>query len=147
MAAPSKNSESKSKRPRRLPSAICSPLRVQELSLRPYHGKLFVAASAKGYERAHRRIFKTPDVLTCAQEGRFSGGEGNDGMWTYLVWGDKPHTLAHELAHVVLHVFERCGIDPREGAGEPFCYMLSQLLLESNDEMTSPQPRKESTNA
>lgn len=132
MAAPSKNSESKSKRNRRLPSAPCSPLRVQELSLRPYHGKLFVAASGKGYQRAHRRIFKTPDVLTCAQEGRFSGGEGNDGMWTYLVWGAKPHTLAHELAHVVLHVFERCGIDPREGAGEPFCYMLSQLLLEAN---------------
>lgn len=126
VAAPSKNSESKSKRNRR------SPLRVQELSLRPYHGKLFVAYSVKGYERSHQRLFKTPDVLTCAQEGRFSGGEGKDGMWTYLVWGANHHTLAHELAHVVLHVFDRCGIDPREGAGEPFCYMLSQLLLEAN---------------
>ena len=114
--------ESKSKRNRS----------VQELSLRPYHGRLFVAFDACGYERAHRRIFKTPDVLNCAQGGRFSGGEGNDGMWTYLVWADKPHTLTHELAHVVLHVFERCKIDPREGNGEPFCYMLSQLLLETN---------------
>lgn len=52
-------------------------------------------------------------------------------MWTYLVWGKNPHTLAHELAHAVLHVFERCGIDPREARGEPFCYMLSQLLLEA----------------
>jgi hypothetical protein len=107
---------------------------VRELSLRPYHGRLFVASSTVAYERAHQRIFKTPDVLNCEQEGRFSGGEGNDGMWTYLVWAEKPHTLAHELSHVVLHVFERCKIDPREGNGEPFCYMLSQLIFEANTE-------------
>ena len=60
---------------------------VRELSLRPYHGRLFVVKTAKAYEKAHKKLFKTPDVLTCAQEGRFSGGEGNDGMWTYLIWG------------------------------------------------------------
>jgi len=90
-----------------------------------------VAKTAKGYEKAHRKLFNTPDVLSCAQEGRFSGGEGKDGMLTYLVWGAKPHTLAHELSHAVLHLFERCGIDPRDAGGEPFCYMLSQLLLEA----------------
>lgn len=52
-------------------------------------------------------------------------------MWTYLVWASNPHTLAHELAHTVLHVFERCGIDPREAGGEPFCYLLSQLILDA----------------
>ena len=104
---------------------------MRELSLRPYHGRLFVAKTRKGYEKAHKKLFKTPDVLTCAQAGRFSGGEGHDGMWTYLVWGKEPHTLAHEMAHAVLHLFERCGIDPREAGGEPFCYMLSQLLLEA----------------
>ena len=52
-------------------------------------------------------------------------------MWTYLVWGKKPHNLAHEISHTVLHVFKRCGIDPREGNGEPFCYMLSQLILDA----------------
>lgn len=123
----------------------CSPLRVQELSLRPYHGRLFVAYSIQGYERAHQRLFRTPDVLTCVQEGRFSGGEGKDGIWTYLVWGGKPHTLAHELAHVVLHVFERCGIDPREGSGEPFCYMLSQLLLEANAKGHAPADNNQPT--
>jgi len=89
-----------------------------------------VVKTVKQYEKAHKKLFKTPDVLSCAQSGRFTGGEGKDGMWTYLVWGNSQPTLAHEMAHVVLHVFERCGIDPREGAGEPFCYMLSQLLLE-----------------
>lgn len=87
--------------------------------------------NVKQYEKAHQKLFKTPDILNCAQSGRFTGGEGKDGMWTYLVWGNSPHTLAHEMAHVVLHVFERCGIDPREGGGEPFCYMQAQLLLEA----------------
>lgn len=103
---------------------------MKELSLRPYNGRLFIAKTAKEYEKEHTKLFKTPDVLSCSQSGRFTGGEGKDGMWTYLVWGNSQHTLTHELAHVVLHVFERCGIDPREGAGEPFCYMLSQLVLE-----------------
>lgn len=106
---------------------------MKELSLRPYNGRLFVAKSRRDYERAHAKLFKTPDVLTCAQEGRFSGGEGRDGAWTYLVWGKNLHSLVHELSHVVLHVFERCCIDPRSGGGEPFCYMLSQLVLDSYD--------------
>lgn len=106
---------------------------MKELSLRPYHGRLFVTHTKQDYERSHKKIFKTADVLTCAQEGRFGGGEGHDGLWTYLIYAETPHTLAHELSHVVLHVFERCGIDPREAGGEPFCYMLSQLMLEANE--------------
>lgn len=101
-----------------------------ELSLRPYHGRLFVVRSRAAYEKAHKQIFRTPDVLNCSQAGRFSGGEGKDGFWTYLVWAEDPPRLAHELAHVILHVFERCGIDPCCGGGEPFCYMLSQLMLD-----------------
>lgn len=104
---------------------------MKEVSLRPYHGRLFVAASKDDYERSHKRIFKTPDVLSCAQAERMSVGEGKDGMWTYLVWATAPHTLAHEMAHVVLHTFERCGIDPSASGGEPFCYMLSQLILDA----------------
>ena len=104
---------------------------MKKLSLRPYHGNLYYAATKDDYQTSHRRLFASEDVLTCAQVGRFAGGEGPDGMWTYLVWAEEPHTLAHELSHVVLHTFERCGIDPREGNGEPFCYMLSQLILEA----------------
>lgn len=105
--------------------------KLRELSLRPYNGRLYYASSRAQYAAAHKHLFKTPDVLTCVHEGRFVGGEGLDGMWTYLVWAGTQHTLAHELSHVVLHVFERCGIDPREGCGEPFCYMLGQLIRDA----------------
>ena len=52
-------------------------------------------------------------------------------MMTYLVWGEDAPSIAHELAHVILDVFSMCGIDPREASGEPFCYMLSQLMSEA----------------
>jgi len=104
---------------------------MKELSLRPYNGRLFYVKTVKEYERAHKNIFKEPDVLTCAQAGRFSGGNGKDGIWTYLVYANKPETIAHEMAHVVLHVFDRCGINPIEANGEPFCYMLGQLILDA----------------
>lgn len=107
--------------------------RAAEVSLRPYNGRLFVARTVEEYKAAHKRVFASDDELTCATEGRFAGGEGKDGLWTYLVWAEKPHTLAHELAHVALHVFERCGIDPRSGNGEPFCYLLGQLMLDAID--------------
>lgn len=103
---------------------------MKELSLRPYPGRLFIVKTPKEYEAASIKLYKTPDVLTCEQQGRFQGGEGKDGLWTYLVWGKTMPNRVHELSHVILHVFERCGIDPRSGNGEPFCYMLSQLLID-----------------
>lgn len=104
---------------------------MKELSLRPYNGRLFLASSRKDYEKGHQKLFRTADVLNCAQCGRFTGGEGKDGLWTYLIWAKGPPQLAHELSHVVLHVFERVGIDPRESLGEPFCYMLTQLIIDA----------------
>jgi len=104
---------------------------MKKLSLRPYNGNLYVTRSRKEYERAHKRLLKTPDILNCSQAGRFNGGEGKDGLWTYVIFYSNPAVLAHELTHCLFHVFERCGIDPREGGGEPFCYMLSQLMTEA----------------
>lgn len=103
---------------------------MKELSLKPYSGRLLLAKSKKEYERAHRSIFKADDLIREGMEGRFSAGRAS-GMWTYLIWASDTPQLAHELSHVVLDMFDRCGIDPREANGEPFCYMLSQLLLDA----------------
>lgn len=107
---------------------------MKELSLRPYPGRLFVARSKKDYEIGHKRLFKTPDILTCGIGGRFCGGEGMDGMWTYLVYAETTSVMAHELSHVIFAVFERCGINPADSGGEVFCYTLQQLMNESGFE-------------
>lgn len=106
-------------------------VQLQELSLRPYSGRLFLTRTVKDYEQAHLRLFGKEDTLNCAQAGRFSGAANAKGLWTYLVFGRKSDYLVHEFAHVVLHVFARCGIDPIEANGEPFCCLLSQLFLDS----------------
>jgi len=104
---------------------------MKQLSLRPYNGKLYLANSRSEYAKLHKRLFKSEEILCAAQAGRFKGGCGKDNMWTYLVWAGNSAYLAHELAHVVFHVFERCGIDARNDDGEAFCYMLSQLMLDA----------------
>lgn len=102
----------------------------KELSLRPYTGRLFYVKNRKAYLREHKKLFNKPDTIIGGTAARFTGGEGPDGLWTYLIYAETPHHLAHEVAHCVLHVFERCGIDPICGNGEPFCYLLSQILLD-----------------
>ena len=39
--------------------------------------------------------------------------------------------MAHEMSHVALNVFEDIGSNPVECNGEPFCYLLEQLLEDS----------------
>lgn len=106
---------------------------MKKLSLRPYHGNLYVCSSTEDYQKAHKRIFGSRDVTieNGGTAGRFGAGCGADGLWAYLVWYSSPGVLAHELSHVLFHVFDRCGMDPRDSGGEAFCYMLSQLMLEA----------------
>ena len=106
---------------------------AKQLSLRPYSGKLYLAKSKKDYEKAHKKIFKDPDILSCQQDGRFTGGEGKDGNWIYLVYANNSATLAHEFCHVIFHVFEECGINPSDSGGEQFCYLLSQMMIDANE--------------
>lgn len=111
---------------------------MKKLSLRPYNGNLYVCSDEADYHRQHKRIYGDRDIpiVSNGYEGRFMAGCGADGKWAYLIFYSSPHILAHELSHCVLHVFERCGIDPREAGGEPFCYMLAQLMLEAMQEKT-----------
>lgn len=44
-----------------------------------------------------------------------------------LVYAQDDATLAHELTHVILMIFEEIGSDPRESNGEPAAYLMSYL--------------------
>jgi glycine/D-amino acid oxidase-like deaminating enzyme len=105
---------------------------LKELPLRPYPGYVLVTRNRKAFERASLELFGIEDRNTGTQNGRFRGGSCWYHPFTYLVWYSTPETLAHELSHVILDIFEVIGADPRCGGGEPFCYLLSQLILEAN---------------
>jgi hypothetical protein len=106
---------------------------MKELSLRPYPGIVRVCGTRKRFKKEYRKLFGDGDHgLTESKKGRMVGKWSDaDEKPIYIVYGDSSAYLAHELSHAILHVFELVGIDPRAGDGEPFCYMLSQLLLEA----------------
>lgn len=114
--------------------------KIKELPLRPYPGMVFVTKDRKAFERAAMELWNRDERQNgIAQWGRFVAGPSWYHPHTALIWWTKPETLAHELAHVILDTFERVGIDPVSGQGEPFCYMLSQLFLEANLPQTNKQ--------
>jgi hypothetical protein len=108
---------------------------IKKLSLRPYHGEVWVCFSPEEMKRAYRRLTRQ----LCPHEIREDGGrfikiefdDHRDTKW--LVYAKTPHYLAHELTHVLLKTFGFIGHNPTQGDGEPFCYMLSQLMLEASE--------------
>lgn len=108
---------------------------MKSLSLRPYPGKVIVFKSLKDLRKFYEKLTgeKYP-YRTSKDGGQFikivhANNQAKDTKW--LVYGRTPHVLAHEFAHVLLKVFEMIGAKPGCGNGEPFCYMLSQLMLEA----------------
>lgn len=106
---------------------------MRSLSLRPYHGEILLCESATEMRKQYRRLTRQAYPYEDSEHsGRFvllDRGSLADRVW--LVRAVSPETLAHEFAHVLLHTFKAIGHDPRDGDGEPFCYMLSQLMLEA----------------
>lgn len=107
---------------------------MKSLSLRPYHGEVRVCRSRKELRKQYRELIGSEYPYTDDPGGgRYVLVERKkltDRVW--LVWAATPHALAHEFAHVLLITCREIGHDPREGDGEAFCYMLSQLILEAS---------------
>jgi len=102
-------------------------MKIKELSILPYPGRAFLARNRKDFVKAHALLFKRAANIYETTDG-ICAWQADDEGYSYLLWGDDRDTLSHELSHLILDVFQRIGIDPREANGEPFCYMLSHLL-------------------
>lgn len=100
---------------------------MRELSLRPYVGRVVLCASLQEFRALYAERTEHPYPYEDDPMGGRYIQHGKD----WLVWAATTHALAHEFAHVLLHLCRDIGHDPTVGDGEPFCYMLSQLLLEA----------------
>lgn len=106
--------------------------KIITLSLRPYPGIIKLCPNRKTFYQEHLKLFGEKGKDLTYNKGRMSGKYSDkDHFPTFLVWAENSATLAHEFSHVILHIFDDTGIDPREANGEPFCYLLSQLLTDS----------------
>ena len=105
---------------------------MKKLSLRPYHGEIWLC-SYEELQKAYKRLCRKPYPYQDPKRGgRYVKIEYDIPAETvWLVWASELAYLAHEISHVLLHTFGTLGHDPTTGDGEPFCYMLSQLLLEA----------------
>ena len=108
-------------------------VRYTQIPLRPYPGtiKLFRdLPQMRAYYEAHTgKKYEYADEATGGRYVRLEGKKEMDTVW--IVYARKPHVLAHELTHILLQLWNEIGAHPADGNGEPFCYMLSQLMIEA----------------
>lgn len=108
-------------------------IEYRELELRPYPGviRLFRRLDwlRAHYEKHTGKPYPYHDEVKGGRYVKLEGKDSGDTAW--LIYARTPHVLAHELTHVLLQTWEMIGSDPKEGNGEPFCYMLSQLMLDA----------------
>lgn len=106
---------------------------MKELSLRPYHGSILLCDSPVEMRKQYKRLCHKPCPHSITDTGgryiKIEFGHPHETRW--LVYGQCLAYLAHEFSHVLLQTFRTIGHDPTIGDGEPFCYMLSQLMLEA----------------
>lgn len=102
------------------------------IPLRPYPGRLLVTNDKKRYCLQIRDLFGDKNAfIEKGVEGRCATGYDLKGKWTALVWARTPWNMAHELSHVMLATFNKCGIPVTDDNSEAFCYALSQLMLDA----------------
>jgi hypothetical protein len=106
--------------------------RMKEISLKPYPGRVLFCREKAEFERAYKRITGKPHTIEAGVAGRTQEFLANRHKpWTFLVWAPRSDIMAHEFSHVVLQVFHHIDSDPRDGHGEPFCYLLGHLMKEA----------------
>lgn len=108
-------------------------IRYREISLRPYVGSVLLFSDLAHVRAKYEAETKEPYPYQDEEAGgRFIRLDGaNASGVRYLVYARHAHVLAHEFTHVLFDVFKKIGATPDAEIGEPFCYMLSQMMLDA----------------
>lgn len=101
---------------------------MKKILLTPYYSFVLLTRTVPELKRAYRRIAKKPLEMSDNTFGITISLSRKRNVDAYLVYAHSTSDLAHEFAHVILRLFKEIGLDPTEGNGEPFCYLLSHLM-------------------
>lgn len=99
---------------------------VIQHSLAPYPGEVLICRTPKLYRKTCAMFCSEPVELPTG-DGVCAFCTGPQGV-LYVLWARDVASLVHECSHAVLDTFSRIESDPREGCGEPFCYLLDTLV-------------------
>ena len=103
---------------------------MKKIPLTPYPGEMLLTRCPKEFARAYRRLTGEAyrhEVSTGGVSVKMISTTHEDVELVY-VEPKRNDYLAHEIGHVLLRLFKSIGSDPADGSGEPFCYMLSELM-------------------
>lgn len=95
-----------------------------------YGGRVIAYRDRRRYQSAVRACYgpEDEDMATC--RGMCFPAQNEAGARLYVVgWfdGELP-TLVHECGHLAVFVLGHAGIDPKDSAGEPLCYVLDYVF-------------------
>lgn len=105
---------------------------MKKIPLTPYPGIVLVTTSREEFAKEYKRqTGEDGGHFSKSVTGRMQPFFREGFAPVYLIfYQGRVSTLVHELAHVVLRVFEDIGTDPCSGGGEPFCYLQAHLYEE-----------------
>lgn len=104
---------------------------MRKILLTPYPGAVVLTRTRREFEREYKRISGNSCTLPLSTTGRMQPFTWDRYASVYLIFAPQVSTLAHELSHAILALFNDIGIDPRQNGGEPFCYLLGHLMDEA----------------
>jgi hypothetical protein len=99
------------------------------ITLDPYPGVLYLTTNKAEFIRLATRLSKMEVLDKPEATGRCLMIDQSPRI--YVAWSETSDAMVHEMAHVVLDMFDCAGIDPVASNGEPFCYMLGSIVSRS----------------
>ena len=103
--------------------------KYKQLLIQPYGYWLWAFSDWEDYQAACSKKTGKP-----FEEGRKPLGRTQlltlDQHRLIVIYAHDEATLAHELMHAIMMIFEEIKSDPREGNGEPAAYLMSHIWTE-----------------
>jgi hypothetical protein len=105
------------------------PKPVKRFEIPIYGGEVLLYKDQREFWKAYeflggRQEYESP------KSGEAAHLTSDEGMNVYLVgwYNDRFSTLAHEVTHTAIFLFEHVGIDPRDSCGEATAYLVGYLI-------------------
>ena len=99
--------------------------------MRPYPFDMYVTSDESTFTKIRKREFGDVKKIEEDQHGFFSCGTSIKGRRVCIVYARTKPALVHEIAHLVIYVFEKVGIPINDSGSEAFAYMIEQLFRDS----------------
>lgn len=121
-----------------------TPRPVLDFDVPTYGGSVLLYSDRAKWHAAEAALSGETDYKDGNPRGAVARLVFADGKAVYIVglFCRDPAIIAHECGHLALFVFDRAGVDPICGNGEPFCYLLDTLYTTVSQALKKRRPKR-----